>query len=155
MAAMSFLDPKAHQIHEPFMDQVEALHAEASRMRTGASCRPMRSSAGPWRSSPPACASPRCAPRSTTACTPRGRRAIAELARRFQSALLERRAEFNHSDPQIAIEVCFRMVFATLSRQTMFGATFESSVEVGRDRLVRDLGLACVALLMHTPATEA
>lgn len=47
------------------------------------------------------------------------------------------------------------MVFATLSRQTMFGATFESSVEVGRDRLVRDLGLACVALLMHTPATEA
>jgi AcrR family transcriptional regulator len=85
----------------------------------------------------------------------RGHRAIADLSRRFETAVLQRRADITHPDPQIAVEVCFRMVFATLSRRTVFGPTFESSVEVGWDRLIHELGTACVALLLHTPPTEA
>jgi AcrR family transcriptional regulator len=84
----------------------------------------------------------------------RGHRAIADLSRRFETALLERRADFSHPEPRLAVEVCFRMVFATLSRRTMFGPTFESSVELGWDRLVHELGSACVALLLYTPRAE-
>jgi AcrR family transcriptional regulator len=85
----------------------------------------------------------------------RGHRAIADLSRRFETALLERRADFSHPEPRLAVEVCFRMVFATLSRRTMFGPTFESSVELGWDRLVHELGAACVALLLYTPRAES
>jgi AcrR family transcriptional regulator len=84
----------------------------------------------------------------------RGHRAIADLSRRFETSLLDRRADFSHPEPRIAVEVCFRMVFATLSRRTMFGPTFESSVELAWDRLVHELGSACVALVLYTPAAE-
>jgi AcrR family transcriptional regulator len=84
----------------------------------------------------------------------RGHRAIADLSNRFESALLARRSDFTHSDPHLAVQVCFGMVFATLSRRTTFGPTFESSVELGWDRLVHELASACVALLLYTPRTE-
>jgi AcrR family transcriptional regulator len=84
----------------------------------------------------------------------RGHSAIADLSRRFETSLLDRRGDFSHPEPRLAVEVCFRMVFATLSRRTMFGPTFESSVELAWDRLVHELGSACVALLLYTPRTE-
>jgi AcrR family transcriptional regulator len=84
----------------------------------------------------------------------RGHRAISDLSRRFEAALLARRSEFAHPEPELAVAVCFRMVFATLSRRTMFGPTVAPSDELGWDRLVQELGTACVALLLYTPRAE-
>jgi AcrR family transcriptional regulator len=84
----------------------------------------------------------------------RGHRAIADLSERFEAALLERRADFTHPEPRIAAQVCFRMVFATLSRRTVFGPTFESSVELGWPQLVHELGSSCVALCLYMPRTD-
>lgn len=84
----------------------------------------------------------------------RGHSAIADLSRRFEAALLDRRADFSHPEPRIAVQVCFRMVFATLSRRVTFGPTFESSVELAWPQLVHELGSACVALCLYMPPTE-
>src|SRR5262249_40022319 len=56
----------------------------------------------------------------------RGHRALVDLAARFETTLLERRGDFAHPDPEIAVQVCFRMVFATLSRRIAFGPTVET-----------------------------
>jgi AcrR family transcriptional regulator len=84
----------------------------------------------------------------------RGHRAIADLSERFEAALLERRADFTHPEPRIAAQVCFRMVFATLSRRTVFGPTFESSVELAWPQLVHELGSSCVALCLYMPRAD-
>jgi AcrR family transcriptional regulator len=78
----------------------------------------------------------------------RGRRAIADLVHRFEGALLERRADFAHPDPDVAVKVCFRMVFATLSRRTMFGPLLDAETDPSWDETVRELGSACVGLLL-------
>lgn len=79
----------------------------------------------------------------------RGSRAIDDLAGRFEAALLERRGDFAHAQPELGVAVCFRLVFATLSRRIMFGPLSEGSAEPEWDDLVRELGSACVGLLMH------
>jgi AcrR family transcriptional regulator len=81
----------------------------------------------------------------------RGHRAMADLSQRFENALLARRRDFTHPDPEIAVKVCFRMVFATLSRRIMFGPTLDGEDDPGWDRTVHELGSACVGLLLHTP----
>ena len=81
----------------------------------------------------------------------RGHRAMADLAHRFENALLERRADFEHPDPEVAVKICFRMVFATLSRRITFGPTLDDEDDPGWDRTVHELGSACVGLLLHNP----
>src|SRR5437763_2275350 len=48
------------------------------------------------------------------------------LAREFEEALLEHRDELNHPDPELALDVAFRMVYNTLVRRLSHGDTFES-----------------------------
>jgi AcrR family transcriptional regulator len=79
----------------------------------------------------------------------RGHRAIADLAQRFEGALLQRRADFVHEEPDVAVKICFRMVFATLSRRVMFGPLLDSEAEPDWDRTVGELGSACVGLLLR------
>ena len=67
---------------------------------------------------------------------------------RFEAILLRRRPEIVHPDPELAIDVAFRMAWGTLARQVMYGPTFESRRAIGWERLVAELGHACAAYLL-------
>ena len=66
----------------------------------------------------------------------------------FERLLLTRRAEFAHPDPELAVDVAFRMAWGTLARQIMYWPTFESHRAVEWDTLVSELGDACAAYLL-------
>lgn len=70
------------------------------------------------------------------------------LGRRFKAALRPHAAEFRHPDPEIALDVAFRITYSTLARQVMYGPLFESDVELGWDQLTGELALACRAYLL-------
>jgi AcrR family transcriptional regulator len=71
-----------------------------------------------------------------------------ETGRRFKELILTRRDEIVHPDPDLAVDVAFRMAYCTLARQIMYGPTFESSRRIGWDRLVEELGGACASYLL-------
>ena len=78
----------------------------------------------------------------------RGSLEIIALSRRFKAALRPHAAEFRHSDPEIALDLAFRITYSTLARQVMYGPLFESDVELGWDQLTGELALACRAYLL-------
>jgi AcrR family transcriptional regulator len=73
-----------------------------------------------------------------------------EAGRRFKELILARRDEIGHPDPELAVDVAFRMAYCTLARQIMYGPTFESDRKVEWDELVDELGVACAAYLLGT-----
>jgi AcrR family transcriptional regulator len=79
----------------------------------------------------------------------RGRASSQHLADAFTRALLRQREAIAHPAPELAADVCFRMVYDVLARRVMYGPTFESAVELGWDELVRELGEACAAYLLR------
>jgi AcrR family transcriptional regulator len=76
-----------------------------------------------------------------------GSAASSREAELFAALLLTRRAEIVHADPELAVDVAYRMAYCTLARQVMYGPTFESQHRVGWDALVDELGDACVRYL--------
>jgi AcrR family transcriptional regulator len=70
-----------------------------------------------------------------------------------EAILLRRRDEIAHDDPELAIDVAFRMAWGTLARQIMYGPTFESHRAIAWDTLVAELGRACAAYLLGDAAT--
>jgi AcrR family transcriptional regulator len=79
----------------------------------------------------------------------RGRASSQRFAGAFTDALLTRRAAIVHPAPELAADVCFRMVYDVLARRIMYGPTFESAVSLAWDELVRELGEACAAYLLR------
>ena len=75
-----------------------------------------------------------------------------DLARQFEAALRAHRDEITHHDPARAIDVAFRIAFATFTRRVMSGPTFESDTRIGWDDLVDEVGAACAAYLLAEPA---
>lgn len=73
-----------------------------------------------------------------------------EAGRRFKELILARRDEIAHPDPELAVDVAFRMAYCTLARQIMYGPTFESDRNVEWDELVDELGVACASYLLGT-----
>jgi len=71
-------------------------------------------------------------------------------ARAFKALLLSRLGgSIAHDDPDLAADVCFRMVYSALARQVMYGPTFESERPIEWDALVSELGSACAAYLLR------
>lgn len=66
--------------------------------------------------------------------------------------LLTKRDAIAHEDPELAIDVAFRMAWGTLARQIMYWPTFESQRTVAWDTLVHELGRACAAYLLAPDA---
>jgi AcrR family transcriptional regulator len=66
----------------------------------------------------------------------------------FERLLLTRRPEIAHPNPELAVDVAFRMAWGTLARQIMYWPTFESRRIVGWDTLVAELSDACTAYLL-------
>lgn len=79
----------------------------------------------------------------------RGSLESVEVSRRFKDALRPYVAEFSHADPEIALDVAFRITYSTLARQVMYGPLFESDVDLGWDRLTAELAIACTAYLLR------
>ncbi len=68
----------------------------------------------------------------------------------FESILLEHRDQIAHPDPELAVDVCFRMVYDTLARRVMRGPTFESARIIAWEELTTELGIACTAYLTRS-----
>jgi hypothetical protein len=70
------------------------------------------------------------------------------LSREFKSALLERSAAIAHTSPEVAADVCFRLVYDVAARRLVLGPRFEADLELQWDRLAEELAQACIAYLM-------
>lgn len=81
----------------------------------------------------------------------RGSRSSVGLARAFESFLLSRVRRFGHPQPEIAADICFRIVYATLTRRIMSGSSFESEAETSWDLLAAEVGNASAAYLLAKP----
>ena len=77
-----------------------------------------------------------------------GSRSSSKEADLFREIVLARRAEIVHDDPELAVDVAYRMVYCTLARQIMYGPTFESQFRIAWDDLVREIGNAAAAYLL-------
>ncbi len=78
----------------------------------------------------------------------RSSRSVSGFAAAFEGLLLTRRGEIEHPDPELAVDVAFRMVWGTLARQVMYWPTFESERTIAWDTLVDELGTVCVGYLL-------
>ncbi len=78
----------------------------------------------------------------------RSSRSVSELADRVEALLLTCRPEIAHPDPELAVDVAFRIVWGTLAHQIMYAPTFESHREVAWSTLVDELATACAAYLL-------
>jgi AcrR family transcriptional regulator len=73
---------------------------------------------------------------------------VSRFSTSFEQLVLTRRDEIVHPDPELAVDVAFRMAWGTLARQIMYGPTFESHRVIAWDTLVAELGRACAAYLL-------
>jgi AcrR family transcriptional regulator len=81
----------------------------------------------------------------------RGSRASTDGGRVFKARVLAHRDAVAHPEPELAVDIAFRMVYCTIARQVMYGPTFESERRVSWGRLVAELGAACAAYLLSPP----
>lgn len=77
-----------------------------------------------------------------------GAQAASGVAELFAACVLRHRAAIVHPDPELAVDVAFRMVFSTLSRRVIFGPTFESKRRIGWERFVAEQATLCRAYLL-------
>jgi AcrR family transcriptional regulator len=77
-----------------------------------------------------------------------------EAGRRFKEVILARRKDIVHPDPEQAVDVAFRMAYCTISRQIMYGPTFESDRDIAWKELVDELGVACATYLLGMSPRE-
>jgi len=78
----------------------------------------------------------------------RGSERSHELARAFERSLLEHREVVAHPDPELAIDVAYRLVYSALARRITHGSDFESERVFGDDVFVRELARAVADYLL-------
>jgi AcrR family transcriptional regulator len=78
----------------------------------------------------------------------RGSQGLRRLSATFESALGEHRDDIRHPDPDLAIDIAFRLVYDTLARRISHGPDFESDRRVADDVLVRELARAAADYLI-------
>jgi AcrR family transcriptional regulator len=66
----------------------------------------------------------------------------------FRHALLEHPEDIGHPDPELAIDVAFRMMYCTIARRITHGPRFESGRELSDDALVTELARAIADYLL-------
>jgi AcrR family transcriptional regulator len=84
----------------------------------------------------------------------RGSERSRALSQAFETALLEHKSQFSHPNPELAIDIAFRLVYNTLARRITHGPEFESARAVSDEELVRELGEAAADYLL-APAPPA
>jgi len=78
----------------------------------------------------------------------RGAETSQATAKGFSRAILEHREDLRHPDPELAIDVAYRMVYCTIVRRITHGPKFESARPLSDDRLVRELSRAVADYLL-------
>jgi AcrR family transcriptional regulator len=68
-------------------------------------------------------------------------------ARIFARALLAHREDMRHPDPELAVDVAWRMIYCTIARRITHGPRFESTRPLSDQRLVRELTRATLDYL--------
>jgi AcrR family transcriptional regulator len=66
----------------------------------------------------------------------------------FSRAMLEHRDEIRHSDPELAVDVAWRLVYNTTARRITHGPSFESTRPLADDQLVGELARAVADYLL-------
>lgn len=82
----------------------------------------------------------------------RGSEASIALSKAFKLVLRPYVDAMPHPQPEVALDVAFRMTYSTLARQVMYGPVFESDRRLGWQRLTDELTGACTAYLLRGPA---
>ncbi len=77
-----------------------------------------------------------------------GSRSASAVAEGFAAAVLAHRDAIVHPDPELAVDVAYRMVFSTLGRRVVFGPTFESKRRIAWERFVAEQATLCRAYLL-------
>jgi AcrR family transcriptional regulator len=73
------------------------------------------------------------------------------VSRRFKAGLLTYQSASGHPSPEVAADVCFRMVYDVTARRIVHGPTFEADLELEWDRLTAELARACAAYFLCPP----
>jgi len=81
----------------------------------------------------------------------RGSASAHRSALAFTNVLLMRRDAIRHPDPEVAADMCYRMVFGALLRRIAYGPTFEAPVRHSWERFTQELAAACTAYLLCEP----
>jgi hypothetical protein len=79
----------------------------------------------------------------------RGSESTLHLYEQFNGVLLQHSGELLVKDPDVAIDVCFRMVYATLIREVTHGGGFASPRALSWTRLVSEQVAMCSAYLLR------
>ena len=78
----------------------------------------------------------------------RGSASSLQLADRFETFLLDNVAAFGVDDPALAVDIAFRILYATLTRRLVSGPTFESRRILEWDAFVAEIGRALSSYLL-------
>jgi len=78
----------------------------------------------------------------------RGSTAVREVQAAFAAAVLTHREAMRHPDPELALDVFFRMAFAALARRIVYGPVHESDRPVTWDELADEQAELCAAYLL-------
>lgn len=70
------------------------------------------------------------------------------LSTRWEALLARHKDAYAHPDPALAIEVAFRMVFATLYRRIANGPDFGSNQRIADERMLDEMGRVVAAYLL-------
>ncbi len=85
----------------------------------------------------------------------RGSLGASHMARSYTELVLSRRAALRAPDPEVAVDMTYRMVFSALARRLVYGETFESQRPIAWDTFVAEQRRACVAYLLGPAAVAA
>jgi AcrR family transcriptional regulator len=66
----------------------------------------------------------------------------------FSGAMLEHRDEIRHDDPELAVDIAWRLIYNTTARRITHGPTFESTRPVDDDVLAREIARAVADYLL-------
>lgn len=78
----------------------------------------------------------------------RGAEKSQETSKVFVRAVLEHREDISHPEPELAVDIAWRMVYCTIARRITHGSKFESLRAVSDKRLVRELARAVADYLL-------
>lgn len=78
----------------------------------------------------------------------RGSERSHELALAFEATLLEHRDVVAHPDPELAIDIAYRLVYSALARRITHGPHFESARAISDEVFVRELARAVADYLL-------